>query len=136
MENHWKFSDEIFERKFEACTFRPLWFSHEAHLRLAYIYITKYKSEVAFQKYNQQLYNFAIKFDAEKKFNKTVTFASIKVMDFYLKKSKSENFIDFLIEFPELKSNFKAILASHYSPDIFTSVDAKQNILEPDLIPF
>lgn len=136
MEKHWELSEEVFEQKFETCRFRPLWFTHEAHLRLAYLYISKYKKEVAFQKYQQQLYDFAIKFGAQKKFNNTVTFAAIQVINKYMNASKADNFIDFLKEFPELKTNFKEVLAVHYSSDIYTSPKAKQAILAPDLIPF
>ena len=32
MERHWKISDTEFETKFTNNTFKPLWFTHEAHL--------------------------------------------------------------------------------------------------------
>ncbi len=136
MEKHWKISDEEFEVKFEKLEFRPLWFSHEAHLRLAWIYVKKYGHEIAFEKYSSQLQDFANKYNADGKYNATVTFASIQIMKNFIDKSDAYDFQDFINEFPELKTNFKKILGKHYSGDIFSSLDAKQHIRHPDLEPF
>lgn len=136
MERHWKLTDEAFEERFSTGKFRPLWFTHEAHVRLAWIYITKYGATLAFQKYSEQLYEFAIKYNATSKYNATVTYAAIKIVAHYIQKSASNNFKDFITEFPQLRANFKELLAKHYSSDIFTSEIAKKTILEPDLIPF
>lgn len=136
MEKHWKLSEEEFEEKFSSCTFRPLWFTHEAHLRLAWIYISKYGKEIAFEKYSNQLQAFANKYNADGKYNATVTFASIQIMNHFMNKSESYDFQDFINEFPQLKVNFKQVLQTHYSGDIFTSREAKQQILQPDLVPF
>ena len=136
MERHWKISDIEFEEQFTLNKFRPLWFTHEAHLRLAWIYITKYGKEIAFEKYSKQLQDFANKYNADGKYNATVTFASIQIMDKYIQNSDAYDFQDFINEFSQLKSNFKAIISIHYSGDVFASKEAKQNILLPDLIPF
>ena len=136
MEKHWKLSNEEFEEKFSTCNFRPLWFTHEAHLRLAWIYINKYGKEVAFNKYSAQLQAFANKYNADGKYNATVTFASIEIMNHFISNSDSYDFKDFMSEFPQLKTTFKQVLQSHYSRDIFTSKEAKKHILQPDLVPF
>ena len=136
MERHWKISDEEFEEKFSTNNFRPLWFTHEAHLRLAWIYITKYGSETAFEKYSSQLQEFANKYNADGKYNATVTFASIQIMKHFIDNSDTYDFQDFINDFPQLKTNFKQVLQTHYSGDIFTSKEAKKNILQPDLVPF
>ena len=136
MEKHWKLSDDEFEEQFSTCNFRPLWFTHEAHLRLAWFYVTKYRSEIAFEKYSTQLQNFARKYNADGKYNATVTFASIQIIKHFIEKSNTYDFQDFINEFPQLKGNFKEILATYYSGDIFTSKEAKKHILQPDLMPF
>lgn len=136
MERHWKISDAEFENKFSTSSFRPLWFTHEAHLRLAWIYITKYGSEIAFEKYSTQLQEFAKKYNADGKYNATVTFASIQIMNHFINESDAYDFQDFMNEFPQLKTNFKQVIQKHYSGDVFTSKEAKQNILQPDLVPF
>ena len=50
--------------------------------------------------------------------------------------SKTDNFKDFILEHPQLKNNFRDLIARHYSFDIFKSNEAKSHYLEPDLIPF
>ena len=136
MEKHWKLSEEEFEEKFSTCSFRPLWFTHEAHLRLAWMYITKYGKEIAFEKYSNQLQVFANKYNADGKYNATVTFASIEIMNDFMNESDAYDFQDFMNEYPQLKTDFKGVLQQHYSGDIFTSKEAKEKIIQPDLIPF
>lgn len=136
MERHWKISDTEFETKFTNNTFKPLWFTHEAHLRLAWIYITKYGKEIAFKKYSEQLKAFADKYNADGKYNATVTYASIEIMHKYIQNSNAYDFQDFIKEFSKLKTNFKEIITSFYSGNIFTSKEAKQQILQPDLKSF
>ena len=136
MERHWKISDTEFEEQFTSNKFRPLWFTHEAHLRLAWIYVIKYGKEIAFDKYSKQLKAFADKYNADGKYNATVTFASIQIMNHYIENSDAYDFQDFINEFSQLKTNFKEIISTYYSDDVFTSKDAKQHILQPDLKPF
>jgi hypothetical protein len=42
MNSPFKLRDELFEKQFQNCQFNPALFNHEAHLRLAWIHITKY----------------------------------------------------------------------------------------------
>lgn len=136
MEKHYRFTDDVFEKKFEDCSFPPLYFSHEAHLRLAYIHLEKYGLEKSIENMFKQIYDFAIKYGATMKFNATVTYASLQIMNHYMKKAESDNFPDFIKEFPFLKEDFKTVIGTHYSGDVFRSLEAKKEILEPDLVSF
>lgn len=136
MERHYKISDAEFEKQFTENTFKPLWFTHEAHLRLAWIYITKYGKETALEMYSKQLQDFANKYNADGKYNATLTFASIQIMDVFIQKSDAYDFQDFINEFSQLKTNFKEIISTYYSGDVFTSKEAKQQVLQPDLKSF
>ena len=86
MEKHYRFSDEMFEERFREGKFPPLYFSHEAHLRLAYIHIKKYGVEQSIENMCTQIYDFAIKYGVTMKFNATVTYASIHIMNHFMKK--------------------------------------------------
>ena len=136
MEKHYRFSDDVYEQKFRECKFPPLYFSHEAHLRLAYIHLNKYGLEQSIENMCNQIYDFAIKYGANMKFNATVTYASLQIMYSYMKKSQSNNFSDLMMEFPHLLINFKAEIQKHYSWDVFRSIEAKETIYQPDLEPF
>lgn len=136
MEKHYRFSDEVYEQKFRDCKFPPLYFSHEAHLRLAYIHLKKYGLEQSIENMCTQIYDFAIKYGATMKFNATVTYASLQIMYEYMQKGKSNSFLEMMEEFPHLLQDFKGEIQQYYSWDVFRSPEAKTKIHQPDKKPF
>ncbi len=129
--------DSAFETAFRSCTLAPQLFDHEAHLRLAWIHLSRYGQETAINNICRQLYRYTDSLGAADKFNKTVTVAAIKAVHHFMGKSVSDNFPDFVREFPRLKTNFKDLLACHYGEvDIFRSEEAKREYIEPQLLPF
>jgi hypothetical protein len=136
MTNHLELSDDAFENMFSTCQLNPELFTHEAHLRLAWIHITKYGEAQAIENICHQLIQFVNNLGAFEKYNKTVTVAAIKAVHHFLKKSRTKAFPEFIQEFPQLNNNFKTLLASHYSVDIFRVGRAKKEFLTPDLAPF
>ena len=136
MELHFDLSDAVFEKQFENCELNPAIFSHEAHLRLAWIHIKKYGLEKAIENICCQLLEYVDVVGARDKYNQTLTIAAIRAIYHFMNTSGSDNFYDFIQEFPRLKTNFRDLMASHYTMDIFNSAQAKQMYLEPDLVPF
>ncbi|MCX2718603.1 hypothetical protein [Lentiprolixibacter aurantiacus] len=136
MEEHNKLSDEEFKRQFANCTLPSEVFSHEAHLRLAWLYLSEYnveKTEVIIQ---DQLKKYVACFGAEDKYHVTLTVAAIRIVNHFISRSASDNFTDFIVEFPQLKTGFRELIASHYGFDIYASEKARLNYIEPDLLPF
>ena len=136
MEKHFTFSDFELQRRFIDCELNPSEFNHEAHIRLAWIYINNYGIKQAEKKIQIDLQKFVEFVGARDKYNKTLTIAAIKAVHHFMMKSKSKNFIDFIAEYPRLKYNFKELMACHYGFDIYNSDKAKIEYLEPDLAPF
>ncbi|WP_462251972.1 hypothetical protein [Ekhidna sp.] len=136
IKDHYQYSDEEYEHVFESYKLKPGLFSHEAHLRLAYIHIKKYGREQAEVNMCNQIKGFAESLGVFDKFNKTVTIASVKVMDHFMQKAKSDNFPDLMKEFPRLLTNFKDLLSQHYGFNVFADKKAKLEYIEPDLMPF
>ncbi len=136
MNTHLNLTNLEFETQLENCTFKPELFSHEAHIRLAWIHVTKYGVEQASINLCKQIKIFDITFDDGTKYNKTITIACVKAVNHFVQKSKSVVFKDFILEFPRLITNFKELLNQHYSFDIYHSKLAKEEFLEPDLLPF
>ncbi|MCE7990491.1 MAG: hypothetical protein HEP71_00870 [Roseivirga sp.] len=136
MEKHLELSDEEFLRQFTGCHLDPSIFSHEAHLRLAWINITKYGIVQATENIQSQLLKFVESVGDSDKYNKTLTIASMFVVNHFIQRSESSNFPDFISEFSKLKTGLKSLISSHYSIDVFTSQKAKEEYLEPDLLPF
>ncbi|WP_299211329.1 hypothetical protein [uncultured Aquimarina sp.] len=129
-------SDSEFEKQFKAGNLDPSLFSHEAHLRLAWIHVSKYGVDTACKEISNQILAYVTQLGKTDKFNKTLTIAAVKTVNHFVQKSKSNSFQDFITEFPILKYNFKDLLDSHYGFDIFNSEKAKTQYVEPDLLPF
>lgn len=136
MEKHYQLSDTEFNKQFSDCTLNPELFSHEAHLRLAWINIRNLGLEKAEANIQNGLQNFVAHVGAKNKYHTTLTIVSMKAVYHFMKQSKTNNFKDFIAENPELKTNFKSLINSHYSIDIFKSTKAKSEFLEPDVMPF
>ena len=136
MNNHFQLSDRTFEQQFADLSLNPELFSHEAHLRLAWIHVTRYGIDEAIENITGQIRAFARHHNAQGKYHTTVTIAAVRAVYHFVLKSKSATFQDFIKEFPQLKNEFKRLLASHYSIDIFKSTQARESFLEPDLAPF
>ena len=136
METHFDLTDPEFEKSFAECTLSPAIFSHEAHLRLAWIHIDKNGIEQAKVNIQNQIKDFVAHVGAKDKYHHTLTITAIHAVHHFMNKSESNNFIDFISEFPQLKGNFKKLIASHYSFDIFESAAARNEFVEPDLLPF
>ena len=136
MDSHLHLNDTEFESQFANCTLDPELFNHEAHLRLAWVHVRKYGQEQAVNNLCSQIAHFDSTFGDGTKFHLTLTIASAKVIDHFLKKSSSTTFSEFIAEFPRLRTNFKDILAFHYGTDIFKDERAKHSYVKPDLLPF
>lgn len=136
MEKHFELSDAEFENEFANCTLAESIFSHEAHLRLAWIHIDKYGLEQARDTIQEQLQDFVTRVGAKDKYHKTLTIVAVQGVEHFMKRSGSDNFKDFISEFPQLKNDFKELVGSHYSFDIFNSAKARTEFIEPDLLPF
>jgi len=136
MQNHLELVDNEFEAQFSNCSLDASLFNHEAHIRLAWIHITKYGVDQAISNVDAQLIKYVTSLGARDKYNKTVTIAAVKAVYHFIQKSESNSFKDFIKEFPRLKTNFKDLLSQHYSIDIFNLKNAKSSFLEPNLLPF
>ncbi len=136
MEAHVQLSDSEFEWQFENKTFNPEWFSHEAHLRLAWIHIRNYGVDQAIENICTQLVAYVDHLGVRDKYNKTLTIAAIRAVYHFKLRSQSHTFQHFIAEFPRLKYNFKELIFAHYGVDIFQLEAAKHEYLEPDLLPF
>ena len=134
--NHWKYTDDEYEQVFASYRLKPGMFSHEAHLRLAYIHITKYGPKQAEINMCDQIKGYAESLGYYDKFNKTVTIASVKTMHHFMDKSNTNSFEGLMQEFPQLLNDFRGILSQHYGFNVFADKRAKKEYVEPDLQPF
>ncbi|MFA0963841.1 hypothetical protein AB9P05_18695 [Roseivirga sp. BDSF3-8] len=136
MASHFDLSDDPLEQQMISVTLDPSLFTHEAHLRLAWVYIRKYGVEQAIDNIGEQIRQFAAKNGAPDKYNQTVTEAAVRIVyHFYLKASEVD-FHTLIEQYPRLKTDFISLLRAHYSFDLFQDAKAKRSYLQPDLLPF
>ncbi len=113
MEPHHILTDEAFEAQFADATLDPALFTHEAHLRLAWIHIRKYGEAVAIDNITQQLIRYVGQLGAADKYDAALTVAAIRAVGLFMDKREIGHFHDFIAAYPVLKSDFSAVLASH-----------------------
>ncbi len=135
-ELHRQLSDIEFEEQFESCTLEPTFFTHEAHMRLAWIHIKKYGGPAACENICNQIKRFDIVHDKGEKYNKTVTIAAVKIVQHFMSKSEVATFPEFIELYPRLTKNFMQLVRSHYGTDIFSDPVAKTTYIQPNLLPF
>ncbi|MCP9766311.1 hypothetical protein EGI22_00220 [Lacihabitans sp. LS3-19] len=129
-------SDEEFSTQFASKILNPEIFTHEAHLRLAWILIKNHGLEKGTELICSQILAFVIPLGAEEKFNTTLTVASMKMVNHFIQKVESDDFLDFIQTFPALKYEFKNLVSKHYSFDILKEERTKKAFVEPDLLEF
>jgi len=129
-------TDQEFVHLFETGKLSPSLFTHEAHLRLAYIYLKNFGEKTAINKCCEGIRQFDRLHGDGTKFHKTLTVASVKAVRHFMQKSRSTTFDGMIAEFPRLKTSFKQLLNQHYAFDLLKNPEAKTEYVAPDLIPF
>jgi hypothetical protein len=136
LSSHSILTDESFELLFQTSTLDPALFTHEAHLRLAWIHLNKYGVEQAKVNISSQLQHYVNVLGASEKYHHTLTIAAVEMVGHFIRKSRSQTFMEFISEFPQLKNNFRGLIRQHYKRDIFSCDRARIHFIEPDLLPF
>lgn len=136
IKDHSQLTDQELEQQFETFKLKPKLFSHEAHLRLAYIHIKKYGAVRSEGHMTEQIKGYAESLGVYDKFNKTVTIASVRIMNHFMSSGESDDFYGLMNEFPVLLADFRSLLSRHYSFNVFGDKQAKKDFVVPDLIPF
>ena len=136
MEPHFALGDAAFELQFSSGRMPPELFTHEAHIRLAWIHLKKYGVEQAVKNVCMQLQHYTALLGASGKYHETLTVAAVRAVHHFMLKTEYDDFQGFIEGNPRLKYHFKDLIAQHYATDIFTSEMARRTCLEPELLPF
>jgi hypothetical protein len=126
--------DRQFRLAFDACTIAPSEFNHQAHVRLAYIYLTEGDADSAVQKMRDALLKFLEHNNVPRsKFHETLTRAWVLAVQHFMNRSTSTSATDFIANNPELLDS--KIMLTHYSASTLFSADARASFVQPDLDP-
>ena len=126
--------DRDFRSAFEAGAIPPSDFTHQAHVRLAYVYLVESGVEPAVLRMRDALLRFIEHNGIPRdKFHETMTRAWVLAVRHFMSRSPSASFADFIAEHRELLDS--KIMLTHYSADLLFSDQARAQFVEPNLDP-
>jgi flavin reductase (DIM6/NTAB) family NADH-FMN oxidoreductase RutF len=125
--------DDAFIATFERGGFGGDDFPHEAHLRMAWLYVTRLGSEAAIDRAAEGIRRLAKANGVATLYHDTVTRAWVYLVAAAIAGSPSAGFMAFLASNPQLLD--KRLLLEHYSPDVLSSSQARAAWVAPDVAP-
>jgi hypothetical protein len=133
MENHAASqSDRDFRAAFESCAVAPARFNHEAHLRLAYVYLVEGDLASAHEKMRGALLAFLNAYNIPpEKFHETLTQAWVLAVWHFMSRSPSHSFAEFADKSQPLLDS--RVMFTHYSETALFSPSARAAYVAPDL---
>lgn len=124
--------DRDFRAAFEAGKVSPEVFSHEAHLRLAYVYVVEHGPEAAQERMREALLSFLAAHQIPTaKFHETLTGAWVLAVSHFMDRSPSSSFAEFITKSQALLDS--KVMLTHYSAGTLFSPEARASYVEPDL---
>ena len=129
-------TDDEFLDAFETCRIPKALWTHEAHVRMAWLYLRRRPLEEvipfvrgAIQRYNRSLGN-------TEGYHETVTLAYLILIDARIDRESSEAaFSAFSEAFPSLLDHKLSVVLEHYSREVLFSNEAIRTFVEPDRLP-
>jgi len=131
-QHHRKLEDDAFESAFANKELRPSWFTHEAHIRLAYIHIKKYGYTRALSHMREQIRGFAEHLGVYDKYHDTVTIAAVIMTAEAIEKTEQHSFQSFIEQDGAYLLLFKDLLKYYYSYDLFKDEKSRAHWVGPD----
>jgi len=129
--NHKELSDDAFLHQLEEGTIDPALFNHEAHIRMAWLYLTRTELEPALASIIKIIRQLDNQYANGKKYHHTITMCFSLIIALQTRQNKFENWQAFIHEHPSL-ANPKALLAEFYHEATLYSDQAKKRFVPPD----
>ena len=127
-------TDQELIGQFENGTLPNECFHHREHVRVAFLYLTKYPVLDALQAFSQALRRFAEARGKSQLYHETITWAHIfLIRERMARAGKSQNWEEFAGNNPDLLVWKEGILTHYYRPETLTSDLARTVFILPDL---
>ena len=118
---------------FESCTLANEAFHHEEHVRVAFLYLSRYPALEALERFSTALVRFAAAHGKTTLYNETVTWAYILLIRERLARSgRKQTWTDFRSANTDMFDRKQDILKKYYKPETLQSGLAKQTFVFPD----
>jgi hypothetical protein len=119
---------------FEDCSLANEAFHHEQHIRVAFLYLSRYPALQALERFSSVLRRFAEAHGKTMLYNETVTWAYILLIrERMARLGYPQSWPDFRALNPDLFDRKQDILKKYYQPETLRSELAKRIFLLPDL---
>lgn len=125
-------TDDSFLAAFEAATLDPVAFTHEAHIRMGWIYVTRYPLTEAIGRFAAHLKVFAAASGAAGKYHETITWFYMLLIAERQALGRHSSFKAFLKRNEDLVAK-PSILTQYYRAETLASEAARQHYLLPDM---
>jgi hypothetical protein len=127
--------DRGFAARIESCELPAAEFNHRAHLRLAYVYLSRKNVDAAHQSMRATLRRFIeCNGIGPAKYHETMTRAWIMAVRHFMDStSSSDSFDSFIEQHPRMLD--AGIMMTHYTREVLFSDAARAAFVEPDLDP-
>jgi len=115
----------------------PESFDHEAHIRLAWYYLSQQEFDPAAQAFGTDFYRFIVRAGAQSKYHKTITCALLQLIASHLDDERCKTDWEYFKRDAEpLFANALGLLKRFYSEELLFSDDARKHFIHPDLSDF
>lgn len=125
-------SDREFIKEFEQTSLDPCYFNHLGHVRISWLYLKQYQTELAIDRVASGINRYATSLGALDKFHVTMTVALVRIIAGRMQESSTLNWPEFVQANPDLFNNAKKLLGEYYSFNLIESESARIEYLEPD----
>jgi hypothetical protein len=120
---------------FEDCTLANEAFHHEEHVRVAFLYLSRYPVLQALERFSIAIRRFAEAHGKATLYNETVTWAYIfLIQERMARTGYPRSWSEFLADNPDLFDRKRDILKKYYQSETLQSELAKRTFLLPDRI--
>jgi hypothetical protein len=128
-------NDTEFFFQFENQTLDMRHFNHMGHLRLAWLYLSRYDVDTAVKLVCSSIQAYATRLGASRKFHLTITNALVRIMAKRRDNMQKKEWELFLLENQDLVNDAISVLDQHFSKGLLFSEQARTTLVQPDKKP-
>jgi hypothetical protein len=133
--SHADLSNQQFLHQIETVTINPELFTHEAHIRMAWLYLNGFDQDTALKQISAAIKGIDAKYAGGMKYHHTITMVFADRITALMKGKRHETWQQFVATNAELSIS-KRFLAEYYSDEVLYSDIAKTQFIAPDKKPF
>lgn len=131
---HAELNNQEFIRQIETAAINPEWFTHEAHIRMAWLYLIDFDQDAALQNICEAIKGIDAKYAGGTRYHHTITVVFARSIGILMQWEPGKTWQEFVAVNGGLRIS-KKFLAEYYSDEILYSDEAKTQFVAPDKKP-